>query len=101
MLKRRLGRTGFQASILGFGGIAIQHRSQPEAVQVVRRAIELGANLIDTAQSYGDSEDKIGAAIQGRRDGLFIATKATSAPRRRWPPASRRASAAWVQTDWT
>ncbi len=75
MLKRRLGRTGFQASILGFGGIAIQHRSKPEAIQVVRRAIDLGANLIDTAQSYGDSEDKIGAAIQGRRDGLFIATK--------------------------
>jgi hypothetical protein len=75
VLRRRLGHSDFQASILGFGGIPIEQRSEKEAVSIVRRAIELGVNLIDTARSYGDSENKIGAAIKGRRDSLFIATK--------------------------
>ena len=75
MLKRRLGRTDFEASVVGFGGIPIRRRPKEEAVKVVRRAIELGVNFIDTACSYGDSEDKIGEAIRGLREGLFISTK--------------------------
>ena len=65
MLKRRLGRTNFEASVVGFGGIPIQRQPREEAVKVVRRAIEMGVNFIDTARSYGDSEDKIGEAIKG------------------------------------
>ncbi len=61
--------------MVGFGGIPIQYQPREEAVRVVRRAIELGVNFIDTAHSYGDSEDKIGAAIKGIREKLFISTK--------------------------
>jgi predicted aldo/keto reductase-like oxidoreductase len=75
VLKRRLGRTDFKASVVGFGGIPIASRSRDEAVKVVKRAIEMGVNFIDTARSYGDSEDKIGEAIRGRRQELFISTK--------------------------
>lgn len=75
MLKRRLGRTDFKASVVGFGGIPIRRQPKEKAVRVVRRAIELGVNFIDTARSYGDSEDKIGEAIKGIREGLFISTK--------------------------
>lgn len=75
MLKRRLGRTNFEASVVGFGGIPIRRQPKEEAVRVVRRAIELGVNFIDTARSYGDSEDKIGEAIKGIGERLFISTK--------------------------
>ena len=75
MLRRRLGRTNFEVSIVGFGGIPIARRTRSKAIRIVQRAIELGVNFIDTARSYGDSEDKIGEAIKGYRDKLFIATK--------------------------
>ncbi|MFC1983560.1 aldo/keto reductase [Chloroflexota bacterium] len=75
MLKRRLGRTNFEASVVGFGGIPIQHRSREEAVAIVRRALEMGVNYIDTARAYHDSEDKIGAAIKECRDQVFVSTK--------------------------
>ncbi len=75
MLRRRLGRTNFQASVVGFGGIPIEGKNMNDAVAVVQRALEMGVNYIDTARIYADSEIKIGAAIKGKRDGLFIATK--------------------------
>lgn len=74
-MQRRLGRTNFGASVVGFGGIPIQYQPREEAVRVVRHAIKLGVNFIDTARSYGDSEDKIGAAIKEVREKLFISTK--------------------------
>ena len=48
-----------------------------EAAAVVRRAIDLGVNYIDTAVGYddGESERKIGLGIAGRREGLYLATK--------------------------
>jgi len=61
--------------VVGFGGIPVMHRPREEAVRVVRRAIERGVNFIDTARSYGDSEDKIGEAIKGIREQVFISTK--------------------------
>ncbi len=75
LLKRRLGRTNFEVSVMGFGGIPILRRGWDEAVAVVQRALEMGVNYIDTARAYEDSEDKIGAAIRGQRDQVFIATK--------------------------
>ena len=78
MLKRRLGRAGFEASTVGFGGIPIGRRGWDESVAVVKRALEMGVNYIDTARAYGDSEDKIGAAVKGMRDQVFIATKTAS-----------------------
>jgi len=78
MDKIRLGRTDMMVSRIGFGGIPIQRVSEDEAVAVVRRCLELGITFIDTANAYTDSEEKIGKAISGRRDGLTIATKTLS-----------------------
>ena len=75
MLKRRLGRTEFQASVVGFGSIPVGRLPVEDGVRVVRRALELGVNFIDTARSYGNSEAAIGQAIKGLRDNLIIATK--------------------------
>ncbi|MHC4608075.1 MAG: aldo/keto reductase [Planctomycetota bacterium] len=70
-----LGKTGLEVSAVGFGGIPIQRVSDGEAVRCIHRAMEVGVTFIDTAAGYGDSEHKIGLAIEGRRDGLVLATK--------------------------
>ncbi len=75
MEKIRLGKTNMMVSRLGFGGLPIQRVSEDEAVTVVRRCLELGVTFIDTASMYTTSEERIGKAISGRREGLILATK--------------------------
>jgi len=76
MQKRRLGgRTGLKVSVIGFGGIPIIACSRNEAEKVVRYAYEKGITYFDTARAYGDSEEKIGAALKDVRDEVVIATK--------------------------
>lgn len=70
-----LGKTGLEVSRIGFGGIPIQRLSEAEAVHVVGRCLELGVNLLDTATGYTTSEERIGKAIAGRREGLVLASK--------------------------
>jgi aryl-alcohol dehydrogenase-like predicted oxidoreductase len=43
--------------------------------RVIDEALDRGVNFIDTAESYTDSEDYIGRALQGRRDKVYLATK--------------------------
>ena len=78
MQKRRLGRTNLQVSQVGFGGTWISELSTLEAVKVVRKAFDLGINYFDTAKLDGDSEEKIGEALQDVRDKCVIATKTGS-----------------------
>ncbi|MFB0536268.1 MAG: aldo/keto reductase [Anaerolineae bacterium] len=75
MYKVRLGRTELMVSAVGLGGIPIQRPTEEEAVEVVRRCLDLGVNFIDTANMYGNSEERMGRAIAGRREGLILATK--------------------------
>jgi len=62
-------------SVVGFGGLILPRISREEAVRVVNHALDLGVNFIDTAKGYGDSEEKIGVAIAGRRDDCIITSK--------------------------
>lgn len=78
MDKRRLGRTNLSVSQVGFGGTWIAELSREEAVKVVRRAFDLGINYFDTARWDGDSEEKIGEALQDVRNQCIIATKTGS-----------------------
>ncbi len=73
--KRRLGKTGLDVTVFGFGCIKFPHISQDEAAAALNRAIDLGVNFIDTARGYGDSEEKVGPVLKRRRDQVFIATK--------------------------
>lgn len=73
-----LGRTNMRVSRIGFGGIPIERLGENEAVAVVKRCLDLGVNFIDTANGYSTSEENIGKAIKGRRDGVYIATKSHS-----------------------
>ena len=71
----RLGKTGLEVSRVGMGGIPIQRPPFDEAIKVINRALDLGVNFIDTSLAYGDSEERIGEAITGRRDEVILATK--------------------------
>jgi len=75
MEHRILGRTKLRVSALGFGGIPIQTISRKQAVAIVRRALDLGINFIDTARAYTTSEERIGEAIIGQRGKCVLATK--------------------------
>jgi predicted aldo/keto reductase-like oxidoreductase len=73
--KRRLGRTGVDVALLGFGGIPIMRLTPEDAVAVTRHALEQGIELFDTARGYGDSEAKMGRALEPSRSRVFLASK--------------------------
>jgi L-galactose dehydrogenase len=82
-----LGRTGLNVSVAGLGcggpsrlGLRNNADSEASAISLVRQAIDLGVNFLDTAQSYG-TETIVGKAIAGlSRDKLVISTKKTLPP---------------------
>ncbi|MBI3273393.1 MAG: aldo/keto reductase [Planctomycetes bacterium] len=88
MVTRRLGRTGFAARPIGFGAFKLgrnQKAKYPaayalpddaEAARLLHGVLDLGVNWIDTAPAYGLSEERIGAALAGRRGEFFLSTKA-------------------------
>jgi predicted aldo/keto reductase-like oxidoreductase len=71
---RRFGRTDFQVSDIVLGTGRIQGE---EGERIARLAIDRGINYFDTSPDYSGagSENAMGKAIQGQRDGMFIATK--------------------------
>jgi aryl-alcohol dehydrogenase-like predicted oxidoreductase len=80
--QRKLGTTGLEVGAIGYGAMSFagaygQHAAptKDDPHDLVSRAIELGATMIDTADLYGDSEEIIGNAIAGRRDQVVLATK--------------------------
>ena len=66
-----------QVSRLGFGGaeIGYEKASDRDVDAIVAAAIDAGVNVFDTAECYLDSEEKLGRALQGRRDQVFVFTK--------------------------
>jgi aryl-alcohol dehydrogenase-like predicted oxidoreductase len=68
-----LGTWQFGSREWGYG----QHYAEDESRQIVERALDLGINLIDTAEIYGfgASEQIVGRSVAGRRDEAFLATK--------------------------
>src|SRR3984893_14758163 len=68
-----LGTWQFGSTEWGYG----KDYASGEAGLIVKRALDLGVNLIDTAEVYGlgRSEKIVGAAIRGRREEVFLATK--------------------------
>lgn len=75
MQKTNLGKTGLEVTVVGFGGIAVQKLSLEEGKNLIGEVRDSGINFFDTAQGYGDSEVKIGEALQTRRGECIYATK--------------------------
>lgn len=75
MLQVRLGKTGITVDKNGFGCLPIQRIPPQEAAALLRRARDGGVTYFDTARAYSDSEEKLGLAFGGHREGIFLATK--------------------------
>ncbi|NWB61083.1 MULTISPECIES: aldo/keto reductase [unclassified Pseudomonas] len=82
MHTRQLGKNGPQVSAIGLGCMGMTDfyttgTDTTEAIYTLHRALELGINLLDTADMYGPhtNEALIGKAIAGRRDQVFLASK--------------------------
>lgn len=83
MKYRQLGGSGIEVSEIGFGAWAIaldwwgKKVEKGEALRMIRRAHDLGVTLFETADMYGGgrSEELLGEALEGRRDGAVISTK--------------------------
>jgi predicted aldo/keto reductase-like oxidoreductase len=78
---KRLGRTGIAASAIGFGALPIQRIGREEAAALVEAAVKGGVNIFDTAHAYGDSEEKLGAALPACRRDVHIVTKSLARSR--------------------
>jgi aryl-alcohol dehydrogenase-like predicted oxidoreductase len=81
---RTLGRTGIKVSPYALGTLmfasAINDAGHDDSIRVIHKALDAGINFLDTADSYGDSEEVVGKALKGRRDEVVLATKASRAP---------------------
>lgn len=87
MLKRSVGSTGIDVSIVGLGTVkfgrnegvhyptSFQLPTDDELDNLLATAAELGINLLDTAPAYGTSEDRLGRLLRGKRHDWVITTK--------------------------
>lgn len=75
--RRSLGRTGFGATRLGAGDLADRQLPLEVCVDTLRRALDAGLNVVDTAPAYEDgySEAIVGRALRGRRHEVFLIDK--------------------------
>lgn len=75
MERRILGKTGEELSIVGFGGIIAAQVTQEEANNYAAEAIDAGVNYFDVAPTYFNAEDRLGPALKGKREKVFLACK--------------------------
>jgi aryl-alcohol dehydrogenase-like predicted oxidoreductase len=81
---RRLGNSGLVVSVVGLGTNNLGMKlDDAQSREVVTAALDAGVTLFDTADSYGASEERLGAVLAGQRDDVVLATKFGSDVRRR------------------
>ena len=85
---RKLGNSDLAVSAIGLGCMSMSgtygKSDDAESIAVIHRALDLGVNLLDTADMYGwgHNEELLGRALQGRRDRVVLATKFGKSRRR-------------------
>jgi aryl-alcohol dehydrogenase-like predicted oxidoreductase len=80
--RRKLGRTGIEVSVIGYGAWGIGKTmwlgaDDDESLRALNRAVDLGVTLIDTALGYGNghSEELVGRVVRERPEEIVVATK--------------------------
>jgi aryl-alcohol dehydrogenase-like predicted oxidoreductase len=73
--KRKLGKTGEELSVIGFGGILVMNETAEESARRVSHAIDLGCNYFDVAPTYGNAEEMLGPVLEPYRKDCFLACK--------------------------
>lgn len=73
--RRKLGKTGEELSIIGFGGIVVMNEDPGASANIVSEAVDRGVNYFDVAPSYGNAEDRLGPALAPYRNRCFLACK--------------------------
>lgn len=75
--KKKLGKTGEEVTIFGLGGEGIlrTHGQEKEAMDLIRRALELGVTYFESARAYSGSENYYGKSLGGQRDEIFLTSK--------------------------
>ncbi len=100
MKYRNLGRTGIKVSPYALGALMLAtqvgNRDPGDSIRIIHKALDAGINLVDTADAYGDSEEIVGRALQGRRDNVVLTTK-VSRPMGT-DPNQQGASRRWIMT---
>ena len=103
MQTRPFGNTGMRVSPLGWGAAEIGYENIPDKTvdALLGVALDQGLNVIDTAECYMDSEEKVGRSLRGKRQQCLLFTKCghvppvlpaglvTRAGRKLWRPISR------------
>jgi aryl-alcohol dehydrogenase-like predicted oxidoreductase len=109
---RPFGNTGMRVSPLGWGAAEIGYENVPDKTvdALLGIALDQGLNVIDTAECYRDSEEKLGRALHGKRQRCLLFTKCGHAPaiqpaglftracRKLWRPVGR--AMGQILTDW-
>ena len=82
MKTRTLGRTGLRVGELSLGGLFVASFASPldTARATVSRALDLGISYIDTAPTYGNSEEVLGQALAGEKRPFLLSTKLGGRP---------------------
>src|SRR3712207_1566601 len=76
--KRPFGKTGMEVTEVSLGTVFVADRlgtRRAESIEVVHRALERGVNYIDTAPFYGNAQQILGEALEGRPESCCIGTK--------------------------
>jgi len=77
IFQRPYGKTGLLVSVLGLGAMKIgdPNLEEAQAASLLNAALDAGITLIDTARSYGCSEERIGRHLASRREDFVLSTK--------------------------
>ncbi|TMR99223.1 aldo/keto reductase [Nonomuraea basaltis] len=101
MQYRTLGRTGIKVSPYALGTLmfaTVMGNAPEDSARIIHKALDAGINFVDTADAYGDSEDVVGKALEGRRDDVVLATKFSRPTGQDQDPNHQGASRRWIVT---
>jgi aryl-alcohol dehydrogenase-like predicted oxidoreductase len=97
--RQRLGRTGHVVTAIGLGGVGVggfyREVSEKDAIETVQYAVAQGITYVDTSPLYGESERRIGLALEGGlRRRVVLSSKTGTHP-------ERRGDFSWEGTMWS